>query len=97
MPSDFENLSNHLKGNSNSFEHVIRDAETARDTVLDKEERNLLIQQAHELGHIGSAAMIDAIHSKGYTWPNLKRDCLMWIGRCAQCQQLILHARATIL
>lgn len=100
MSDDFENLSMQLTRNVNptkAYMHVIQDEDTQRDTVLEEDKRCQLMQAVHELGHVGSAAMVAAIH---------KRDTLgrissetAWIGfvSASNASNLILHARVTIL
>ncbi len=69
-----------------SYVHAMQTEDMDRATVMDKEERRTLLQQAHEFGHLGSNAMATAILAKGVVWPKLREDCLHFVGRCGPCQ-----------
>jgi hypothetical protein len=40
------------------------------------------------MGHIGTNAMVAAIHEEGKTWPKLAESCLEFIKHCRECQRM---------
>ena len=46
----------------------------------------IVFDNCHNLTHCGIRATIKFI-SETYTWPNLKKDCTVWVQSCVPCQQ----------
>jgi len=46
----------------------------------------IVFKNCHNLTHCGIRATIKFI-SEIYTWPNLKKDCTVWVRSCVPCQQ----------
>jgi len=67
--------------------HLIQDASTPRETVA-MNKRKSLLESTHALGHFGTNAMVNHIHSSNKTWPNLAKDCLEYVQRCQECQRV---------
>ncbi|KAF7720347.1 hypothetical protein EC973_000552, partial [Apophysomyces ossiformis] len=55
--------------------------------TLPETERANIILQAHLNGHFGAEAIVNAIHSDGMHWENLKRDALNAVASCPECQR----------
>ena len=68
------------------YVHDVQSENPEYSTVMDAEERIDLLRKTHEFGHLGSNAMVKAIHEKGFTWPKLIDDCLKWVSQCRPCQ-----------
>src|SRR5690606_35246266 len=69
-----------------AYLHAIQDDNSQREIVPESERQNLL-HTTHIQGHLGSAAMVKAIHAQNKTWKNLTQDCIDFIKRCHPCQQ----------
>jgi IS30 family transposase len=69
-----------------AYMHVIQNEETERMTVPE-EERQDLLYHTHAMGHIGTNAMVQAIHQQGKTFPHLAKECSDFIKRCRSCQR----------
>jgi hypothetical protein len=67
--------------------HLIQDSDTPRQTVP-LSERNMVLADAHALGHFGTNAMVKHIHGLSKTWPHLANDCLKYVQRCRECQRV---------
>jgi len=68
-----------------AYLHTIQNNETKRQTIP-VEDRELLLVRAHGMGHLGTNAMVKAIHEDGVTWPDLASECLTFIKKCTECQ-----------
>lgn len=69
-----------------AYMQVIQDEETKR-TIVPESERQDLLYRTHAMGHIGTNAMVKAIHQQAQTWPHLAHDCSDFIKRCRSCQR----------
>ena len=67
--------------------HMIQDKDIPKETVS-VPRRQKLLADVHEIGHFGTNAMVNRIHSMNKTWPNLAKDCLEYVQRCSQCQRV---------
>jgi hypothetical protein len=74
------------------YMHMIQGDDNPRDTVPESE-RGKMLTEAHELGHSGTNAMVNYIHSLHKTWPNLARDCLEYVKRCSECQRVNIERK----
>ena len=74
------------------YVHMIQGGENPRDTVPESRRKELLAE-AHELGHIGTNAMVNQIHSLHKTWPNLAKECLDYVKRCPECQRVNIERK----
>jgi hypothetical protein len=81
-----ESLSNISVDHEAPYAHEMQTSDMDRDTILDTDERKLILKQVHEFGHLGGNAMVKAIYERGYTWPKLREDCLAWVSQCGACQ-----------
>lgn len=61
-----------------AYMHIIQNEDTERETVP-IEERAQILNITHKMGHIGTNAMVAAIHDEGKTWPKLAESCLDFI------------------
>ena len=48
--------------------------------------RELLVREAHLLGHFGITKNLEVLHEHFY-WPNMKRDVQTISDRCITCRQ----------
>ena len=55
-----------------------------------RDERNDILIQAHDFGHLGAKALINRVHEMGYTWPALRREAEEYIQACRSCQRFIV-------
>ena len=74
------------------YMHMLQDNDIPKDVVAEKERKRILIE-AHELGHVGTNAMVNHIHSLNMTWPHLAKDCLEYVKRCPECQRVNIERK----
>jgi len=74
------------------YTHMIQGGEVPRDIVPEKERKQIMIE-AHELGHVGTNAMVNHIHSLNMTWPHVAKDCLEYVKRCPECQRVNIERK----
>jgi putative transposase len=74
------------------YMHVMQ-VDNPEYTTPNDEEQLRLLEEVHDFGHLGSNAMVEAIHQRGYTWPKLKEVCTNWIAKCPQCQRFNIAKR----
>ena len=71
---------------------MIQGEDNPRD-IVPESERNDFLTEAHEMGHIGTNAMVNHIHALQKTWPNLAKDCLEYVKRCSECQRVNIERK----
>ena len=55
--------------------------------IPNDEDKQQILQQAHDAGHYGEKAMYKHIESHGYWWPNMRLDITNIIKTCIPCQK----------
>jgi len=70
-----------------AYMHILQNKETPARIVDDAKEREDILSRTHSFGHLGTNAMVRAIHADQVTWPHLTDDCLNWVKKCAECQK----------
>jgi hypothetical protein len=56
-------------------------------SIPDEENRILLLEQQHALGHFGVNAVVKKLWHDGYWWPNIRSDVKQIVNSCIDCQR----------
>lgn len=85
------NPEKHQRGNSNPEKedgNILRLSDSLNlQTVVDDQQKRILIEQAHSLGHFGARTVQMLIIKEGFYWTNMKNDILVYIDNCEECQK----------
>jgi len=56
----------------------------------DEEQRNIILERAHLLGHFGAKAMVDSVKEQYAIWPGIMREANELVLSCLECQRFAI-------
>ena len=81
--------SNAIQKKENETDECSRAASIEENSLAppEEEERKELLEKAHLFGHFGANAIVQALHSNGLYWPNMKQEAIDLVMSCKECQK----------